>query len=127
MTTGEGGGKPAREPPGSINVTASKTQSPAFSIAPPKATPVGSLASLAAEHAVGLGAPAARRLADEIARAAREAAAGAALCRQRQFRAAIPRYALAVRLDPSNADHHYYFACAAWKAEQATLVEPNLL
>ena len=32
-----------------------------------------------------------------------------------------------LRLDPSNPEHHYYLACAAWKTEQTALVEPNLL
>src|SRR4051812_36770453 len=107
MTSGEGG-EAARMPPGTIKVATTTTQHTSANIAHPHAPAAGSLATLAATL------PGARRAGDEIARAAQEAAAAAALCRQGQYRAAIPRYALAVRLDPSNPDYHYYFACAAW-------------
>src|SRR4051794_31334579 len=126
MTTGEGG-EAGGTPPGSLNVTAGTTPPPAASITPNRAPVAGSLASLAAAHTGNAGASPGHRAGDEIGGAAREAAAAAALCRQGQYRAAIPRYALAVRLDPSNADYHYYLACAAWTAEQTALVEPQLL
>jgi Flp pilus assembly protein TadD len=55
------------------------------------------------------------------------AASGAALFREGQYRAAMARYAEALRMDPSRAENHFGLAAAALRADQRSLVEPHLL
>lgn len=60
-------------------------------------------------------------------RARQEAAAGAALYDRGQYRAALQRLAAAVALRPGEADYRYMLACAADRAGQPRLIEPQLL
>ena len=86
-------------------------------------SPVGSFTWMPAMHA---GAVASAQRSD-AARAREAAAQGDALYQQKQFRAALPRFAEAVRLQPAEAPYHFGLAAAAWQTDQRSLVEPHLL
>jgi hypothetical protein len=59
---------------------------------------------------------------------ARELGSGAAkLFSEGQYRAAMARYAEAVRIQPAQAEYHFGLAVAALRADQRALVEPHLL
>ena len=110
---------------------AAPTPRPAVSVPRSAAAPLGSLAGLAAAASAtgvrtgnGNGASAAAAAEGR----ARELAAGAAaLFGEGQYRAAMARYADALRMQPARAEYHFGLAVAALRADQRGLVEPHLL
>jgi tetratricopeptide (TPR) repeat protein len=60
----------------------------------------------------------------EIAR--QHAVVGDEFIRRSQFREAMARFIQCIALRPDEAEYHYKFACAAWRADELSVVEEHL-